>query len=281
MQSNPHIVDPKLEGASSNYHTANGARLRVRAEGNRNSIPVICVHEIGGSLESWSQVSEDLSNDHYVVTYDQRGCGFSEKFPDFDIHDLIADLAAVAEKFFGEEAFYLVGVALGAAVAIGYTLENPQRVKGLVLGSPTMRVSPAVLKQLEDRAETIKSEGMIAVTDASLEKSYPPSVRKDVQHFEQYRKRWLANDPHSFCAMSMVPSQLTQVGDPGDMRCSTLLLRGLHDPIRSAESLQQLTQEIPGSRFEEIEGGHFLNVQNPAALSARVRQFICHQEKDA
>ena len=41
--------------------------------------PVLLVHELGGTLESYRAVAELVAHNHWVVAYDQRGAGLSEK----------------------------------------------------------------------------------------------------------------------------------------------------------------------------------------------------------
>ena len=39
--------------------------------------PVVLIHEMGGTMESWSLVAPLLSGKRWVVRYDTRGAGFS------------------------------------------------------------------------------------------------------------------------------------------------------------------------------------------------------------
>ena len=255
------------------WDSINGVSLRCRKAGKAGGVPLVCVHEIGGSLESWDRVLPELGGAFDVLVFDQRGCGLSQKDANLTLSDLVADLAAVIDRHSPDAPVILTGTALGAAICIATALKYPHRVAGMVLGSPTARVADDVLKALKDRAAKIKAGGMGAVVDASLAKSYPEPLRNDATAFEQYRLRWLTNDPESFCAMSMVPAQLTSAGDLSGLTCPVQLLGATHDVIRPAENVAALARDIPNGQFKELEGGHFLNLQNPKGLAGEIVSF--------
>ena len=73
----------------------NGVALRyaVSGEGKEN---LVLVHELGGALESWSDVLPALEQEFRVLRYDQRGFGLSEKSKGtLDINDMTGDIAAL------------------------------------------------------------------------------------------------------------------------------------------------------------------------------------------
>ena len=59
-----------------NFVEANGVSLRYAVEGV--GPPVVLIHEMGGTMESWGLVAPLLASTRRVVRYDTRGAGFSE-----------------------------------------------------------------------------------------------------------------------------------------------------------------------------------------------------------
>ena len=60
-----------------NFIEANGVSLRYADEGSGK--PVVLIHEMGGTLESWGLLAPLLAAKRRVLRYDTRGAGFSEK----------------------------------------------------------------------------------------------------------------------------------------------------------------------------------------------------------
>ena len=258
----------------------NGTSLLCAKAGTADATGLVCVHEIGGSHASWDAVLAELGDTVHAMTFDQRGCGRSEKDGSLTLADLVADLNGVCDLHSPGAPIVLTGTALGAAICIAFALAHPSRVAGMVLGSPTARVTQEVQLGLEARADKIRAEGMRAVVDASLAKSYPEALRTNPKFFEQYRLGWIANDPESFCAMSMVPAQLSEAGDISELTCPVLLLGATHDTIRPPDNVEALARSIPLGAFKELDGGHFLNLQNPVDFAAEIKQFIATLPKE-
>lgn len=81
----------------------------------------------------WRHWLRELSREHTLVRYDERGCGLS----DHDVADLsfdawVRDLETVVDAM-GLERFPLLGISQGCAVAIEYAVRHPERVTKLVL----------------------------------------------------------------------------------------------------------------------------------------------------
>ena len=60
-----------------NFIEVNGVSLRYIVEGVGK--PIVLIHEMGGTLESWGLVAPLLASHRKVIRYDTRGAGFSEK----------------------------------------------------------------------------------------------------------------------------------------------------------------------------------------------------------
>ena len=58
-----------------NWVDLNGAVFRYELSGNGK--PVILVHEMGGTLNSWDAVITELAKTNRVIRYDQRGAGLA------------------------------------------------------------------------------------------------------------------------------------------------------------------------------------------------------------
>ena len=99
-----------------------------------DGVPLVMLHPGVGASSVWDPVLPGLSG-HRVVRYDVRGYGRSaaptEEF------SLLDDLVAVLDQL-GLEQVLLVGCSMGGSTAIGLALQQPERVRGLVLLCPGM-----------------------------------------------------------------------------------------------------------------------------------------------
>ncbi|OYX85432.1 MAG: hypothetical protein B7Y84_15550 [Azorhizobium sp. 32-67-21] len=147
-------------------------------------------------------------------------------------------------------------------------------IEALILCAPALSVPPERRAYLEARSDLARREGMAAVTEASLARSYPDHMRGDAARYARYRERFLANDPDDYAdanmalAASRVPDLLPRLAMP------CLVLAGRHDLLRPPEEVRATCALIPGARYGEIESGHLMSVQAPEALAAGILGFL-------
>ncbi len=91
---------------------------------------------IPGMVNCAEELAEKAGNifKRRVIFLSIRGRGKSDS-PEggYSFKDQVSDIAAVAD-FLKLDEFYLYGHSVGASFAIGYALENPLKIRGLILG---------------------------------------------------------------------------------------------------------------------------------------------------
>ncbi len=94
------------------------------------------LHGLSATRRNVVQGSRALVKRGYrLISYDARGHGESDPGPSYEYSDLVGDLEAVLEQLELERAA-LAGSSMGAATAMAFTLEHPERVPALVQITP-------------------------------------------------------------------------------------------------------------------------------------------------
>ena len=86
----------------------------------------------------WRHWLTDLSKQHTLVRYDERGCGLSDHDVEFSFDAWVEDLEAVVDAA-GLDRFALLGHSQGGGVSIAYAARHPERVSHLVLVNSYLR----------------------------------------------------------------------------------------------------------------------------------------------
>jgi 3-oxoadipate enol-lactonase len=252
---------------------SNGVVLRYEF-GGAGQAPLLLIHELGGSLEFWDPVLPALQKAFRVLRYDLRGFGMSEKVRTLSIDDMVGDIAGLLDAVSITEPCHLVGPALGAGIALAFAARHPSRVRRLVASSPATGVPPERRAQSLERAALVEHEGMRASVDQSLARSYPERFRGDRPRFEQYRHRWLTNDPEGFGAINRMLTEMDVTREVGRISCPTLLIGCTYDVLRPAHQVKALAGLIPGARYVEVASGHFMPHQTPELFLETVLPFL-------
>jgi 3-oxoadipate enol-lactonase len=232
------------------------------------------MHEMGGSLNSWDGLAPQLAKRFRMLRYDQRGLGLSEKVrAPFSNDDLVDDLEAVLTATRLQPPYHIVSVAAAAVQVLRYIERHPGNVGRLVLCNPAPGVDATRAAQLDERAARSEKEGLRATLAITLDKSYPPELT-DRATYEEYRGRYLANDPVCFANMNRMFARANMLHMLSQLKCPTLVIAGRQDSVRPAAMSEQLAKMIPGARFEQIDAGHFMPTTAPAALLALLEDFL-------
>ncbi len=130
----PTVADdanlPRLELNGYTYH--------AETYGDPDSPVVIVLHGgPGGDYRSLLGL-QDLADDYYVVFFDQRGAGLSERVSKDELtyQGALEDLDAIVDYYGGGEPVHLVGHSWGAMLGSGYLGYAPEKVASAVLAEP-------------------------------------------------------------------------------------------------------------------------------------------------
>ena len=251
--------------------------------------PVILIHGLGGSMWHWEHQQVALAQSHRIITPDLLGSGLSEK-PEL-VHSpafLLDTFRTFMDALHLQKAT-LIGSSMGAGIAIGMSLEHPDRVAKLVLigGFPSNILdnlqSPRTRQFIRHRPAPWLSKWGSRITGRWSIKL----ILKEIIHDEALispmvveRAHHLRAQPGFFSAMY---SQLDQI--PGwettfahritEILHPTLILWGEHDKIFPPSVGQTLQTTIHGSSFLVAPNcGHLAQWENPDFVNPVILRYL-------
>jgi proline-specific peptidase len=249
-------------------------RYRVLGEGERT---LVLLHGGPGGGSLYLRPLERLAGpDRRVVTYDQLGCGASDRPADPSLWraDRFVDELERLRSHLSLDGFDLYGHSWGGMLATDYALAHQQRLRSLVLASTIAdaallrremaRLLEAFPKELRDtlqrheRAGTTDSpeyqEAIMEVYRVHLCRCdpWPPEVVRTFEEFamDVYVPMW---GPSEFCYDGNL-ADWDRVDRLHELRVPTLITVGRHDELTPACS-EQIHERIPGSRLVVFEDG--------------------------
>jgi 3-oxoadipate enol-lactonase len=236
---------------------------------------LVLVHEMGGSLESWDEVTPKLAESRRVLRYDTRGAGMSQKARgELGIDTMTEDIAALLDHIGVAGQVALAGIAVGGAIALHFAARYPDRTSAVAVGSPATGIAPERRTAALERVARIEAAGMAFAVADSMQNGYPPELRGDIKRFERYRARWLGNDPASYATIWRMLAGLDMQGELAGLRCPVLVIGGSLDRVRPPALAQATASAIPGARYIEVQTGHYMAVQTPGLIADCIDEFL-------
>jgi pimeloyl-ACP methyl ester carboxylesterase len=219
-----------------------------------------------GNMTTWYwTAAPELAKRHRVILFDLRGHGLSERArAGYDVARMSRDLeSVVGELTSGPVA--LVGHSFGALVALSFALRRPERVsKVAVVEAP---LPPSKIAELQSF--------LSAAPDAMLE-ALPRALRTMVGHGGRRTERF--TDTLAFLAKeSSLLDDLRAAEDiPDDalasLQAPLLAVYGSRSSCRPVG--ERIARVVPGARFVELDGGHFLPIEAPRAVADVLAEFL-------
>jgi pimeloyl-ACP methyl ester carboxylesterase len=211
-----------------------------------------------------------------VVAYDHRGAGRSAPwFAPVSMATLAADAARVLDDRAIASA-HVIGLSLGAAVALELAIRMPHRLKSLVLvgggaGGPTM--ARPDLRAAADTVATVLSDSLhhrhawpaAALFSARFRDEHPDKVSEYMPYFARHRA-----PPWMVGSQALAAACFARRGSLARVRAPTLVLHGGHDAMTPVANARLLADGIPGADLHvEPDAGHAVPLEHPEA-SARL-----------
>src|SRR3981189_70036 len=238
-----------------------GLRYELSGKGDRT---LVLVHEMGGSLESFDNVVPKFAGSRRVLRYDTRGAGMSQKVRgELGIDTMADDIAGLLDALGIAGKVALAGVAVGGAIALHFAARYPERASAIAVGSPATGIAPDRRAAALERIAKVEALGMAFAVEDSMRNGYAPELRGDIRRFEQFRARWLGNDPASYATIWRMLAGLDMQDELTRLRCPVVVLGGSLDRVRAPALAQALAKTIPNAAYDEIRTGHYMAVQTP------------------
>ena len=259
--------------------TVGEALLAYDLSGDADGLPLVLVHAGIADRRLWDGDVAAFAPRHLVVRYDLRGFGQSTKPPVPYAHH--EDLRAVLDAA-GVSRAVVLGLSLGARIALDFALAFPTRTSALVLAAPALggHVASETLRHYDDDETAALERGDIAAAvelNLRMWLDGPLRAPGDLDPTVRARARELL---HHTLALPLVPVRPQWLDPPahtrlGEVRAPTLVLVGDRDIPDTQEIAQRLAGEIPGAQLVVISGAaHLLNLEQPATFHQAVSGFL-------
>ncbi|HEY2795141.1 MAG TPA: alpha/beta hydrolase [Micromonosporaceae bacterium] len=220
-------------------HGSAGVELAVRLDGDPTSPPLVLLHALGESSESWAPLLPRFTEHYYVAAFDLRGHGASD-WPGAYSTELMRDdvITAIDELGFGR--FTLIGHSLGGGVALQMAEQLGDRIDRLVI-EDVVPPYPRELRPVPERPdeELLFDWDVIAPSYAGM------------------------TDP----AMREWPALAT-------ITAPTLVIGGGPTSHVPGDRIAEMAELIPDCTVRTIDAGHHVHVHAPDEFAETVMAWL-------
>ncbi len=256
VRENP-VATIKTERGTIHYRD-----YRKQTEGS----PLVLVHGAGGTFLDWPvQMRRGLE----AIALDLPGHGESAPPGRDRIPAYAADVGAFLRALDLRSAI-LVGHSMGGAIVQQIALDEPDRVRGLILVGTGARL----------RVNELILNGIVSDNEATAQQiatwAWAPHVAEEMR--EQMAQRLMETDPEvtrgDFVACNEfdVRERLGEIGAP------TLVLAGADDKMVKLRFSEEMHHALPDSTLVVLENaGHMFPLEQPETVVEIIQKWLAEQ----
>lgn len=234
---------------------------------------LVLLHGFSFDKAMWSDQIDCLNEVYRVVAYDLRGFGQSGR--PRPGHSHLSDLSQLVAGLQLDQAV-LVGLSLGANVALAYALEHAERVRALVLASPGLPGATfGSPRPPDEAADVARRHGITAAKEywknhdlfapARASKTAEAALASMIERFPA----------HQWTDKPQGPAVPSVMGRIEDLTVPTLILSGAMDLPIYESAARYLEATIPSARREvSPTAGHIVNLEDPKFFNAAIDRFV-------
>ena len=234
----------------------------------------------------WRHWLKELTRDHCLIRYDERGNGLSDwDTPEISFEAFVDDLETVIECAQLEQ-FDLLGISQGAGVAIAYAVRHPGKVRKLILCGGY--ASGWAVRQ--DPEETARREAMITLSATGWGADNPAYRQLFTNLYipgaSATQQKWF-NEVQRVSASPENAVKLQRVFSKVDVRdllpkvtTPTIVFHARGDQAIPFAAGEYLAANIPGAVFIPLESNDHILLETDEAWHSFVRAIREFLRKD-
>jgi (E)-2-((N-methylformamido)methylene)succinate hydrolase len=251
-----------------------GVRLEYEVHGTGSRV-VVLTHGLGSALGFWTPHRDALAAHYRVLLWDLRGAGASAAPPGpYDPALFARDLAALLDHVGVPEA-HLVGHSGGGVVTQRFALDDPERVRSLVLVSTSSEVGEQATRAWLRLADAVEQRGFGPPGVAEARGFSAAFAAAHPEVVAEVARRTRAGDPAAYAASARAFASYCWTADLDRVRAPALVLQGLEDALTPPGGSVILSRRLPRSRLVMVPGaGHNLPLEMPTFFTGVVLAFL-------
>lgn len=235
--------------------------------------PLVFIHGFGLDAAMWDRQFAHFSRSHRTIRYELRGFGRSSR--PMGPYDHVEDLRYLLAQL-GIQSASLVGLSLGANVALNLALAHPQTVRAVAVASPGLPGHAWSEERPPEVAQTYaKLHGIEATKRFWFEHPLFAGTRNRpdaceelwaaIQRYDGWH--WAHENP--VCPFALTATRLTEIKVP------CLVLSGGLDVAGYRDIAHSIIAGIPGAQMAVFpDAGHMVNLDAPIRFNGEIKRFL-------
>lgn len=286
ITATPEEIQKKYGKALDPILIKKGLDITVRYRDEGQGQPVLLLHGVCASLETWDGWAQRMKGSFRIISVDIPGFGLTGPAPDTSYYnkDIAVDFVDLLMDRLGIRQFSIVGNSLGGYISWNYALKYPHKIRKMILVDPIgynqdlpFILSFAGSPVIRPFARSMMPRWMLdmAVKQVYGDKSKAtPEIRQQYFDFAM-REGNKSSYVDVFAEIIRVNNIPGLSKDIPRIKVPTMLMWGTRDEWIPYTWMESWKKDLPSAKFVSYEGaGHIPMEEVPDKTAADAMTFL-------
>lgn len=283
--TSPQTMKQKYGGEPSQFvELANGDVVHYRDQGLRSGPVLVLVHGTSASLHTWEPLIEALKDQFRLISYDLPGHGLSgpTKSRDYSSVAMVQSTWNLMSHLNIDSAT-LVGNSLGGSIAWRAALDDPSRVKSLVLlapsGAPRVSVAQSnigfkILGTPLGQALMKKITPRFIIKKSLLQTVVNPQIVDETSIDRYWELLRMQGNRQAMIDLANTPRPSEDWRRLPEIKSSALVIWGKQDGVLPSDMADTFSNGLVSANLHILDGvGHLPMEEATAEVVALIQEF--------
>lgn len=256
----------------------NGINMNYRVQGKGE--PLVLISGYSVSQTAWMFQTPVFKRYYYVITFDNRGVGKTEKPSGAYSTKMMADDTVCLMDYLGIKKAHILGLAMGGMIAQVIAINYPDRINKLILASTHAGGDDVYTPELLTAIRIVESYSKNAVIRIRKMANtlYPLSCNKRLYRIigglmMGIQVRFM--DTNGLLGQLEASNRHNTLDSLNTITAPTLVITGVKDRIIKPSSSDMIAKLIPNAKLVKVEGGsHALSAEMRGRFNKEVLDFL-------
>lgn len=277
MLNYPYPEVPRFELDALGIHTS------YYEAGTPNGHPIILLHGMSTSADSFRETMHELADEHWLIAPDIPGFGYTASTTPYNFPHLVEWLAAFCEARHLPPVA-LLGHSFGGTLAVSYAVDYPDQVEKMLLLAPAVLASanyPEFVKRIGVGLGLIDLGSAVSQSKMWVQRQIKtPFYNPDLMHESVWARR-LADYELARQSADVLKASAFHDLRPSlnNLHHEICMIWGENDTVVPPSNADQLAATLPNSQTHLLpECGHAPMLEKQPEFQAIARRFLSSEK---
>ena len=250
-----------------------GCPIHVEVTGRADAPALMLSNSLGTDLTMWDDQADAFAQHFRLVRYDRRGHGQSgaPKGP-YSFERFGRDILNILDALDVEKTHWC-GLSMGGMDGQWLGANAPDRVDRLVLANTHYHYADKA--PWADRLRFLEQHPLSDLVAANMERWFTKGFRdRAPEAIARMTRMFVATDPAGYAACVAAVRDIDFRASNPTIKAPTLVIVGAQDPATPPAAGETIAKAIAGARLVALDAAHISNVEQPAAFTKAVLDFL-------